>query len=122
MNGREYSRSHPDATGMAVRDGVIAWLGSDDVGRSQFPDAEVVDLDGGFVAPGFVDSHIHLSATGLTLSGLDIRAATSRAPCLLLVADYAAAHPGRPLWGHGWDESTWPENSAPSPADLDAAL
>src|ERR1700722_1256293 len=122
MNGREYSRSHPDATGMAVRDGVGAWRGSDDVGRSQFPDAEVVDLDGGFVAPGFVDSHIHVSATGLTLSGLDLRKATSREHCLRRVADSAAAPPGQPVWGHGWDESTWPENSPPTTADLDAAL
>lgn len=122
VNGRVYSPTHPDATAMAVRDGLVAWLGSDEVGRSQFPGADVVDLAGGFVAPGFVDSHIHLSATGLTLSGLDLRAATSRAHCLQLVADYAAAHPGQPVWGHGWDESTWPENSPPSTADLDAAL
>ena len=39
-----------------------------------------------------------------------------------LVADYAAAHPGQPVWGHGWDESSWPENSPPSTADLDAVL
>src|SRR6201999_3556836 len=65
---------------------------------------------------------IHVSATGLTLSGLDLRAATSRAHCMRLVADYAAAHPGLPIWGHGWDESTWPENSPPGTADLDAAL
>ncbi|GFG65377.1 hypothetical protein MKUB_28670 [Mycobacterium kubicae] len=122
VNGRVYSPTHPDATAMAVRGDVIAWLGSDDVGRHQFPDAEIQDLDGAFVAPGFVDSHIHLSATGLTLSGLDLRPATSRAHCLQLVADYAAAHPGRPLWGHGWDESAWADRSAPSTADLDAVL
>jgi hypothetical protein len=122
VNGRVYSPTHPDATAMAVRDGVIAWLGSDDVGRSQFPDAGVLDLEGGFVAPGFVDSHIHLSATGLTVSGLDLRPATSRAHCVQMVADYAAAHPGQPVWGHGWDESAWPENTAPSTADLDAVL
>ena len=74
VNGRVHSPTHPDATAMAVRGDVVAWLGSDEVGRSQFPDAEVEDLDGGFVAPGFVDSHIHLSATGLTISGLDLRA------------------------------------------------
>ncbi|WP_077090748.1 amidohydrolase [Mycobacterium rhizamassiliense] len=107
---------------MAVRDGLVAWLGSDEVGRSQFPDAELVDLDGGFVAPGFVDSHIHLSATGLTLTGLDLRDATSLAHCLRLVAEHAAAHPGQPVWGHGWDESTWPENGPPTTAELDAVL
>nr|WP_122443159.1 amidohydrolase [Mycobacterium attenuatum] len=122
VNGRVYSPTHPDATAMAVRGDMVAWLGSDDVGHRQFPNAEVQDLDGGFVAPGFVDSHIHLSATGLTLSGLDLRRATSGAECLHLAADYAAAHPGRPVWGHGWDESAWPERTAPSTADLDAVL
>ncbi|ORW92994.1 amidohydrolase [Mycobacterium sp. IEC1808] len=122
VNGRVHSRTHPDATAMAVRGDVIAWLGSDDVGRSQFPGADIEDLDGGFVAPAFVDSHIHLTATGLTLSGLNLQPAESRAQCLQMVADYAAAHPGRPVWGHGWDESSWPENTPPSTADLDAVL
>jgi predicted amidohydrolase YtcJ len=122
VNGRVHSPTHPDATAIAVRDGVVAWLGSDDVGRGQFADADVVDLGGGFVAPGFVDSHIHLTATGLTLTGLDLRPSTSRGHCLRLIADYAAAHPGQPVWGHGWDESSWPENAAPSTDDLDAIL
>ena len=122
VNGRVHSPTHPDATAMAVRGDVVAWLGSDDVGRSQFPDAEVEDLAGGFVAPGFVDSHIHLSSTGLTLSGLDLRSAASRAQCVRMVADYAAAHPDQPVWGHGWDESAWPENTPPSTSDLDAVL
>jgi predicted amidohydrolase YtcJ len=122
LNGRVHSPTHPDATAMAVRGGVVAWLGSDDVGRSQFPDADVEDLAGGFVAPGFVDSHIHLTSTGLTISGLDLRPATSRAQCIQMIADYAAAHPGQPVWGHGWDESSWPENTPPSTADLDAVL
>ncbi|BDE14423.1 hypothetical protein Mkiyose1665_49770 [Mycobacterium kiyosense] len=122
VNGRIHSPTHPDATAMAVRGDVIAWLGSDDVGRTQFPDADVNDLDGAFVAPGFVDSHIHLSATGLSLSGLDLRAAESREHCLRLVADYAAAHPGRPVWGHGWDESAWPQAVPPSTSDLDGVL
>ncbi|OBK43661.1 amidohydrolase [Mycobacterium sp. 1081908.1] len=122
VNGRVHSPTHPDATAMAVRGDVIAWLGSDDVARSQFPGARVEDLDGGFVAPGFVDSHIHLTATGLTISGLNLQPAASRAHCLRMVADHAAAHPGLPVWGHGWDESTWPENAPPSTAELDAVL
>ncbi|GFG95729.1 hypothetical protein MTIM_16080 [Mycobacterium timonense] len=122
VNGRMHSPAHPDATAMAVRGGVIAWLGSDEVGRNMFPDAEIEDVDGGFVAPGFVDSHIHLTATGLTLSGLDLRQAGSRAQCVQMVADYAAAHPGQPVWGHGWDETAWPDNTPPATSDLDAVL
>jgi predicted amidohydrolase YtcJ len=122
LNGRVHSPAMPDATAMAVRDGVVAWLGSDDVARQQFPDAHVVDLDGDFVAPAFVDSHVHLTATGLTLAGLDLRAATSLRHCLDLIGDYARRHPDVPVWAHGWDESGWPERIAPSADDLDGVL
>jgi predicted amidohydrolase YtcJ len=112
----------PDATAMAVRDGVVAWLGSDEVGRDQFPDGDVVDLDGAFVAPAFVDSHVHLTATGLTTAGLDLRQATSLRHCLQLVGDYARTHPDGPIWGHGWDESRWPERAAPNTDDVDSVV
>jgi predicted amidohydrolase YtcJ len=112
----------PDATAIAVSDGIVAWLGSDNVGRQQFPDAKVVDLDGGFVAPAFVDSHVHLTATGLTLAGLDLRNATSLRHCLELIGDHARKQTDGPIWAHGWDESGWPERTAPSTDDLDGIL
>jgi predicted amidohydrolase YtcJ len=122
LNGRVHSPAMPDATAMAVSDGIVAWLGSDDVGRQQFPDAQIIDLDNGFVAPAFVDSHVHLTATGLTLAGVDLRNATSLRHCLELIGDYARTHPDGPIWGHGWDESAWPEQTAPSTSDLDCVV
>jgi predicted amidohydrolase YtcJ len=122
LNGRVHSPAMPDATAIAVRDGIVAWLGSDDVGRQQFPDAKIVDLDGGFVAPAFVDSHVHLTATGLMLAGLDLRPAGSLRHCLELIGDYARKQPDGPIWAHGWDESGWPERTAPSADDLDGIL
>lgn len=122
FNGRVHSPAMPDATALAVRDGVIAWLGSDDVGRAQYPDATAVDLEEAFVAPAFVDSHVHLTATGLTLAGLDLRPATSLRHCLDLLGQYARLHPDGPIWGHGWDESGWPERSAPSTDDVDRVV
>ena len=119
LGGRIHSPSHPDATAMAVRDGVVAWLGSDDIGRSQFGDAQVVDLQGAFVSPAFVDSHIHLTSTGLLLTGLDLTSASTKQQCLTLVAEHAAAHPGQPIWAHGWDDTGWARDEAPSTAELD---
>lgn len=122
LNGRVYSPAMPEATAMAVRGGVVAWLGADDVGRQQFPDAQIVDLEGGFVAPAFVDSHVHVTATGLTLTGLDLRPATSLRHCLALIGEYSLTHPDGPIWAHGWDESGWPERVTPSTEDLDGVI
>ncbi len=122
LNGHVHSPVMPDATAMAVRDGVVAWLGSDDVGRAQFADAAVTDLGGAFVAPAFVDSHVHTTATGLTLTGVDLRQATSLRHCLDLLGGYARSHPDGVIWAHGWDESRWPERAAPSTADVDTAV
>src|SRR4051812_46576206 len=107
---------------MAVRDGVVAWLGSDELGRSQFDDAQVVDLDGAFVSPAFVDSHIHLTSTGLLITGLDLTGATSKQHCLTLVAKHAASHPGQPIWAHGWDDAGWARDEAPNTEELDAVV
>lgn len=109
---------------MAVRGDVIAWIGSDAVGRAQFPDAEVVDLAGRFVAPAFVDCHVHTTATGLTLTGLDLRGTTSRTELLRLLADHAATHPDGVIWGHGWDETAWDPADArvPDTTEIDAVV
>jgi predicted amidohydrolase YtcJ len=125
VNGRVHSPAMPDATAMAVSDGpegVVQWLGTDDVGRVQFPDADLVDLQDGFVAPAFVDSHVHLTATGLSVVGLDLRGATSAADLLARVTDYAHRHPEGPIWAHGWDETDWPRGVPPTTEELDAVL
>ncbi|MBG6098812.1 guanine deaminase [Nocardioides luteus] len=44
---------------LLVRDGVIRARGSFADLRAQHPQEEVVDLSGGFVLPGFVDTHVH---------------------------------------------------------------
>ena len=45
--------------GLLVTDGVIVARGSYDALREQHRDEEVVDLSGGLVLPGFVDTHVH---------------------------------------------------------------
>ena len=121
LGGRIHSASNPDATAMAVTDGTIVWVGQDQVGRALHPDAHEVDLAGAFVTPGFVDAHVHATAAGLLLDGLDLTGTTSLAHCLDLVRAHVAGHPGTLVWGHGWDETRWPEQRPPTRAELDAA-
>lgn len=51
-------RAESDA-GVLVRDGVIAERGAYAAMRASHRDEEVVDLTGGLVLPGFVDTHVH---------------------------------------------------------------
>ena len=45
--------------GLMVRDGVILARGSYAAVRSQYPQEDTVDLTGGVLLPGFVDTHVH---------------------------------------------------------------
>ena len=51
-------RADQDAA-LLVRDGVIEARGQADELLREHPDEEVVDLSGGLVLPGFVDTHVH---------------------------------------------------------------
>ncbi|MFI5717271.1 amidohydrolase [Nocardia sp. NPDC051750] len=122
VGGRIYSSSAPDATALAITDGVVVWLGADHVGRALHPEAEVIDLDGALVTPGFVEPHLHTTALGLQLSGLDLSGAVSLAHCLELLADFAARHPEGAILADGWDETRWPEGRPPAVDEIDAAV
>ncbi|MGW1725314.1 amidohydrolase [Streptomyces sp. NPDC002306] len=121
--GEVHSPADPFATAMVVERGQVAWVGSEGAADA-FADGvdEVVDLDGALVTPAFTDAHVHSTATGLALTGLDLSSAPSLAAALGLVRDFAAARPrDRVLLGHGWDAARWPERRAPRRDELDEA-
>ncbi|MFD5752339.1 amidohydrolase [Streptomyces sp. NPDC127033] len=121
--GEVHSPADPFATAMLVERGHVAWVGSEGAADSFVAGAdEVVDLDGALVTPAFTDAHVHTTATGLALTGLDLSGAASLAEALGLVRAYSAARPEeRILLGHGWDAERWPERRAPNRAELDDA-
>ena len=121
-HGHVYSPADPFATAMLVNDGVVAWVGADGAASVHVDDVdEVVELDGALVTPAFVDAHVHLTATGLTLLGLDLSQTRSLGEALDAVAAATRAEQGGVLLGHGWDETRWPERRPPLRQELDRA-
>ncbi|WP_210636231.1 amidohydrolase [Streptomyces sp. GESEQ-13] len=121
--GEVHSPADPFATAMVVERGQVAWVGSEGAADA-FADGvdEVVDLDGALVTPAFTDAHVHTTATGLALTGLDLSTATSLEDALARVREFAAARPDdRVLLGHGWDAARWPGGRPPTRAELDEA-
>ena len=120
--GAVYSPSDPFATAMLVDGPTVAWIGSDEaaVGHEDGAD-RVVHLEGALVTPSFVDAHVHMTETGLLLSGLDLSTCRSLGDVLDAVAVAARSAPGRRVLGHGWDERLWPEQRPPTSVELDRA-
>ena len=110
-----------DTPGRAVHlvQGRIAWLGP----AATAPSADrTVQGDGALLTPAFVDAHVHATATGLALTGLDLHGAGSLAAAVARVAAHARAVPVGTLLGTGWDETPWPERRGLTRTDLDAAV
>ncbi|MFF4872056.1 amidohydrolase [Streptomyces sp. NPDC090109] len=119
--GEVHSPADPFATAMVVEHGHVAWVGSEGAADAFASGVdEVVDLEGALVAPAFVDAHVHTTATGFALTGLDLSSAASLAEAAERVRAHAAARPeDRVLLGHGWDASRWPERRPLTREELD---
>lgn len=119
--GDIHSPADPFATAMVVERGHVAWVGSEGAADAFASGVdEVVDLEGALVTPAFVDAHVHTTATGLALTGLDLSGAASLKEAAARIRDHAAARPAdRILIGHGWDASRWPERRPPRRDELD---
>ncbi|MEZ5597434.1 MAG: amidohydrolase [Pseudomonadales bacterium] len=111
--------SQPIATAMAVDDDRIVAVG-DSALLQDFTARRSVDLRGGFVMPGFIDTHTHLR--GDAPWHLDLTSVRSVAEIRALIAARAAKLPtGHWITGYGWSEDELGEGRRPLRDDLDDA-
>jgi len=83
---------------------------------------EVVDLDGGLLAPGFIDAHIHAAQGGLERIRCDLTQASSREGYLDVIRTYAAENPDVEwILGGGWAMAEFP-GGTPTAAELDQVV
>lgn len=126
-NGNIYSPADPFATAMVVENGTVAWIGAEGAAEAHVSAADrVLDLDGALVTPAFVDSHVHLTATGLALTGLHLggtspgTSAGGRAADR--IAEFARSLPrDAVLLGQGWEDESFAAGP-PDVAELDRAV
>jgi predicted amidohydrolase YtcJ len=100
------------------------WILVDDrhiqrVGTGEAPQAELtIDLPGTTIVPGFIDSHVHLTATGRALANADVRDATSKEEFLASIR--ARAVDGADIVHvEGFDETRWERHELPTAHELD---
>lgn len=104
------------AEAVAVRGAWIVAVGSDEeVEPFVGDDTEVVELDGRFAMPGFIEGHGHYMSLGNSKTILDLNDAANWDEIVAMVTAAAQeAEPGEWIRGRGWHQEKW--DRSPDPA------
>ena len=109
------------AEAMAVQDGKIVAVGTNDEILKNYQADSVVDAKGATIYPGFVDAHAHFLGYGQSLYAVDLMFANSWEEVLERVQAFVATHPGNGwIRGRGWDQNRFPGKAFPTNAELNA--
>jgi hypothetical protein len=105
---------------MAIKDGNIVKIGSNDQINSEYWAQEKTDLKNKFVYPGFIDAHSHFISYGLSkVIRADLTGTTSFDEIIERLKKFETEYPAEWLVGRGWDQNDWENNSFPTKEKLD---
>ena len=110
VNGRIWTGnpSQPNAEALAIAGDRIALVGSAAEIREKAAGAEIIDLNGQFVTPGFIDAHVHFIDGGFRLASVQLRDASTRAMFAARIKAFADTVPGGTwITGGDWDHTLW---------------
>ncbi len=103
------------ATAFAVRDGKFIAVGSDEEILADYESANVINLDGAPLYPGFIDGHAHFYRYGLGLKNANLVGTKSFEEILEILQDHRKEYPNDPwILGGGWDQNDWENKEFPT--------
>lgn len=107
INGNIWTGDSANSTAsvIAIKGDKIIYVGND---ATQIESAEVIDLGGKMVVPGFTDNHTHFLSAGYGLSSVKLKDAMTKAAFIQRISDYCKQHPGDNWIREGnWDNENW---------------
>lgn len=110
INAKVWTGAGPDVRtdAIGVKGDRIAAIGADAVRARTGKRTRVVDLEGAFVTPGFIDPHVHFVKASQMLSQASLREAKDPKEFVALIAAAAKALPkGQWIEGGNWDQDRW---------------
>jgi predicted amidohydrolase YtcJ len=111
LNGNIYTvdEANPSAQAIAIKDGIILQVGTNEaIEQLKGEKTEVIDLQGQFAMPGFIEGHGHFSGMGYSLIDLNFLKSKNWDEIVQQVAEAAKkAKPGEWIVGRGWHQEKW---------------
>ncbi|MFW6124008.1 MAG: amidohydrolase [Acidobacteriota bacterium] len=111
----------PAAEALAVHKGRILEVGSwDQIQSFTGKETQLIDLEGAFVVPGFIDSHTHFLEGGLSLSSINLRNVKSREEFVTKIKDEAQKlGKGKWITDGEWDHQQFDSKQLPKKEWID---
>lgn len=99
----------PQAQAMAISADTILAVGTNaKIQNFKGPNSEIVDAEGKFIVPGFIDSHVHLMMGGNSLLSVELRDAATPEEFAKRIGDYAQTlEKGKWIEEGNWDHTLW---------------
>lgn len=111
-------KNHPQAEAVAIKDGKILFVGSEkEALQYKGEKTRLIDCQGQFLMPGFIEGHGHIHGLGESLINLNLMHVKNWEEAVAMVADAVKkAKPGDWIVGRGWHQEKW--DHAPQPGYL----
>ncbi len=107
------------ASAMAIDQGKIVAIGSNDEIAKAFESKNTIDAKGKFMYPGLYDAHCHFYSFGLSLQEVDLRGTKSMEEVIARIKQFQKDKNPKFIVGNGWDQNDWDVKKFPTKADLD---
>ncbi len=126
INGKVFTADDamPSATAVAIRNGIIVYVGNDAKAAQQAAGqgAEVTDLAGRTATPGLIDAHCHPIPYGGSLANIDLQTGVESVQDILDRVKEAADRTPKGQWLAGWGyyTQTIREGRPPNRWELDS--
>lgn len=111
----------PRAQAIAIKNDKIVEVGTNNEIKPWInKSTKIIDLKGKTVTPGFIDTHVHISEFGRSLTTIDLRGINSIKAIQQKLKEQVQKTPkDRWIFGHGWDQERFKEKRYPTKRDLD---
>jgi predicted amidohydrolase YtcJ len=107
------------ATAIAVKDGKIIFMGSqEELAKQNLIASKTVDASGKFMYPGLIDAHCHFYRLGQQVQRVDLVETKSYQEVLDKIQEFQKANNKAFIIGRGWDQNDWEIKEYPTNKEL----
>jgi len=103
----------------AIKNGKFEAAGSKKQILQKYTSDSILDMDGKYIYPGFIDPHCHFYGYSMNLTEVDLSETQSFDEIIEELKLYNKKNEAEWLVGRGWDQNKWKEKKFPDKSKLD---